>query len=899
MLNYHVLIQSNLHLLNFKIMRTLKLIFFTMLICLSANSLAANAPGDNLTKIIANRFSKLWYYTPQEKVYLHSDKPYYSAGEEIWFKAYLVNASTHKPNTKSQFIYVELIDNSDSVITRVKIRKDSLTGFDGNIKLSPEIQEGTYNLRAYTYWMQNVPVDFFYSKNIFIGNNIDDRINCEAKYGTPIGGKIPVNITFSNAFKKPLSGKNVTISQSWIKTNKKKLLVTTSTDGKVNLQLLIDSTDKSKKFLELYMKEPGVKFRNKLYIPEFGKNFDIQFFPESGNLLNDHLQNMGFKAVAKDGLSVEVSGTLFNNNNEEVTQFSSMHKGMGRIVFKTNPGESYYAIVKSADGIEKRVDIPVAQTKGVALHISYNRGKLIYQLMNSTNVPSDSLYMLIHSRGVVYVVLPFTSTEGQIPEAILPGGIASFSVIDSIGNTYCERLFFIRNFQTPTVAMIADKPKYGKRAPVSIDFNVQTASGKPVEGNFSVSITDSKSVQPDSLADNILNNLLLTSDLKGYIEDPGTYFVDNSNTTREKTDLLMLTQGWRRFNTADFVKGKNKIPEYYLEAGQTISGKVLNVLGKPSKDRDVIMMVSYKNRISTTKTDSLGKFLIDGIEFPDSTNILLKAKSKTKIVDVELIWDKDEFPKANVFIPYRQGSNTPPADYFNISKDKYYTEGGLRIYNLDEFTVTGAKKPLDPQDAMYSSLADYGINSERLEDLMGLGILDILATVPGVEVNGQEISIRGGGQPLYVVDGIETDRIDDILYLNTTDIEGIYVFKGVSTTMFGSRGGNGVIAITLKKGASRTSSLPASSMMRVKPLGFQKPAEFYVPKYDIDSVRMLPKADLRTTVYWNPKLTTDITGNMKISFYTADAANDYNITLEGIGKNGEICRFKGKLRRQN
>jgi len=57
--------------------------------------------------------------------------------------------------------------------------------------------------------------------------------------------------------------------------------------------------------------------------------------------------------------------------------------------------------------------------------------------MNSTNVPSDSLYMLIHSRGVVYVVLPFTSTEGQIPETILPGGIASFSVIDSIGNTYC------------------------------------------------------------------------------------------------------------------------------------------------------------------------------------------------------------------------------------------------------------------------------------------------------------------------------------------------------------------------------------------------------------------------------------------------------------------------------
>ena len=872
-------------------------------ICLIALSLsvhlsATKTSGDNLTKIIANRFSKLWYYVPQEKVYLHTDKPYYSAGEEIWFKAYLLNASTHRPNTKSQFVYVELIDNADSVISRVKIKKDSLTGFNGNIKLSPEIQDGTYNLRAYTYWMQNEPLDFFYSKNIFIGNNIDDRVNCEAKYSNPTGGKIPLNITLTNAFKKPLQGKNVTVSQSWL-ASKKKQVFTTGPDGKINLQISIDTTDKSKKFLEITIKEPGLKYKNKLFIPDFSNDFDIQFFPESGYLLNDFLQNMGFKAVGKDGLSVDVTGTLYNNNHEEVIQFSSMHKGMGRIVFKTNPGESYYAIVKSASGIEKKVNIPATQSKGVALHLSGNRGKILYQVMNNTNTPSDSLYLLIHSRAVVYLVLPCTNTEGQIPESILPAGVTSFSIIDSLGNTYCERLYFVRNYQEPVVSMLSDKPRYGKRAPVSLDLSVLTPSGKPIEGNFSVSITDSKSVQNDTLSDNILSNLLLTSDLKGYIEDPGMYFIDNSNTTREKTDILMLTQGWRRFSTADFVKGNYKTTDYYLEAGQAVSGKVLNVLGKPSKDRDVIMMVSYKNRISTTKTDSAGKFLIDGIEFPDSTNIILKAKSKTKIVDVEIIWDKDEFPKSNVFIPYKQGSKTPSDEYFNISKEKYFTEGGLRIYNLDEFTVTGSKEPVSPQDAIYSSSADNVINSERLEDLMGLGILDILATIPGIEINGQEISIRGAGQPLYVIDGIETDRIDDILYLNTSDIEGIYVFKGVSATMFGSKGGNGVIAITLKKGAVRTTSLPSSSMMHVKPLGFQKPTEFYVPKYDVDSVRMLPKADLRTTIYWNPKLTTDLTGNMKINFFTADAANDYNIILEGIGKNGEICRYKGKLRRQN
>src|ERR1035437_3012849 len=157
----------------------------------TAFSYSANKNTPSFAQTITKRFTKQWYNTPQEKVYLQTDKPYYSAGEELWFKGYLVNATTLEPTALSQFIYVELIDKSDSVLYRVKIKRNSF-GFDGQMKLKPEIPSGYYTLRAYTSWMQNLPADFFFTKSILIGNDINERVISKITYGTPINGMVPV-----------------------------------------------------------------------------------------------------------------------------------------------------------------------------------------------------------------------------------------------------------------------------------------------------------------------------------------------------------------------------------------------------------------------------------------------------------------------------------------------------------------------------------------------------------------------------------------------------------------------------------------------------------------------------------------------------------------------------------
>ena len=849
-------------------------------------------------QLIENRFLRHWNKTLQEKVYLQTDKPYYSAGEDIWFKGYLVNATLLLPNSQSRFIYVELINQSDTIISRVKIRRDSL-GFSGYIKLKPELPVGNYTIRAYTYWMQNNSSDFFFSKNIYIGNSIDDAVSCKIEYGIPANNKIPVSLTFTNSYKIPVGGKKFSITQNWKSSVRHNITLTPNSEGEINWLITVDSTDRSKKFIDVSINDPDMKFNKRFNIPYFSSDFDVQFFPESGVLLNDNLQTIAFKAIGTDGLSVEVSGKVFTDKNVEITDFQSLHKGMGKFIMNTNTGESYYTIIKSAAGLEKRFNLPPSQAEGVVIHLVFNKNRIMYEIKNQTNKPNNAFYLLAHSRGITYVIQSLKSGEGQIFESLLPPGIVSFSIIDSLGNTYCERLCFVRNFNFPVVNMQSDKNEYDKREPVNLNLNVQSLLGKSVNGCYSISVTDSKTVKLDSLNDNIRSYLLLSSDIKGYIEAPATYIADDKIETREKTDVLMLTQAWRRFKTADVVKNPKIQTDFYLEVGQTLSGKVLNLLGKPTKKCDIFMLSPYKSMIKTTQTDSAGTYLIDGIEFPDSTTFVLKARKKKTFGDVEIIPDDDVFPKPNIFIPTpNEKTGAPPAEYFQQTKEKYFTEGGMRVVNLGEVTVTADKKNNDTSSDIYAGMAGTQITSENLAKYPAMNILDILRTVPGIQVMGEQVSIRGSqNNPMFLIDGIETENIEDLTYLTTNDVVNISVFKGTDAAIFGSRGGNGVITITLKKGVVQKSGTPIS-LAQIMPLGYQKATQFYEPKYEVDSVKMSTKPDLRTTIYWNPALVTDSTGIIHVKFFTADKANNYSVVLEGITDEGEICRYVGILKRE-
>jgi TonB-dependent SusC/RagA subfamily outer membrane receptor len=598
-------------------------------------------------------------------------------------------------------------------------------------------------------------------------------------------------------------------------------------------------------------------------------------------------------------MSVEVSGWVYSNTNQELTKFASFDNGMGYFMLHPKVGETYFAVVKTVAGQEKRFELPTPQAEGVALHLGSYGGKIFYEVINHTTIPTHSLSLLIHARGKVYAYSSALSLTGKIPESALPAGINSFSIIDSVGNTFCERLVFDWSLKEPSITMSGNEAPYGRREAVDLKLDINSVTGKSPAGNFAVSITDSRLVNQDTLSDNILSYLLLSSDIKGYIEQPTRYFSGDPARERARMDLLMLTQGWRRFNTSEIVKGKYPGNTYYLEMGQALSGKVTSVTGKPIKHCEVIMLSSHKSQTRIVQTDSLGRYLFDGMEFPDSTSFILKAIKKKTILDVEIIPDEDKFVKYKRSLPFPKTLQEEiPQEYLQQSREQFSYEGDLHV-NLAEITVEAKIIENYSGKQYYSGMGDDRITRDDLGKFTGMSLQTAISMMSGVQVSGGEVSIRGGGTPLFIVDNFTTNNFEEISYLSTFDIEQIEIFKGASAAIFGSRGGNGVIAITLRNGAGlyRPDRVPLS-LAHILPLGYQKPSQFYTPKYEVDSIRRSPIPDLRTTIYWNPELRSDSTGVLQVKFYTADPDNNYRLVLEGITDEGEICRYSNIIRRE-
>jgi hypothetical protein len=827
-----------------------------------------------------------------EKIYLSTDKPYYSAGEDIWYKGFLVNETTLVPNCRSQFIYIELSNQFDSVCSRIKLKKDS-TRFSGHIKLSPQLQEGYYELRAFTKWMLNFSNDFIFRKTVYIGNDINKKISCKTNYKLSSEGKYIVNCKYTDTFDQPVKDTRITVQQEGDQSSKKAKKYQTDSDG--NIRFEIDTALMTKNLL-FAANHDGLNFKHKEIIPLFKEDFDIQFFPESGNLLANEVQYIAFKAIGADGLSLSITGQVFDDNNREITTFKSINNGMGKFSLQPQIGKSYYAVVQSASGKSKTIQLPTVQLEGIALKILFNRkAEIIYQLFNHSKIANDSLTLIVQSRGKFLFALSLQNTVGKISEKALPEGIISFSVLSTKGTIICERLYFSRNFRLPVCQMTSDKNTYSKREQINLNFNILSHSGKAFRGDLCASVTDMELVKHDLLSVNIRSGLLLTTDMKDHIETPEIYFMDNSMLTREKTDILMLTQGWRKYHQIA-INPDNK-PKYFIEQGQYISGKVINILNKPAKDINVASIIPNKKILNSTTTDENGQFLLEGMDFTDSTEIFLRAFSKNRFIDVEIKPDSDYFPPiTNHIFVKQEAENKISKNYFATVKEKFYLEGGMLHVDLNEFTIKASEIKHEPSN-LYSSLADNIISEDRLKEMEGTSLLTMLLTLPGVMPSGNSVSIRGQGTPLFLLDGFDVS-FEDLTYLNTSDIAEIALIKGSGTTFLGPRAINGAISVTIKRGRIAQKP-PLISMKNIMPLGYQEPKEFYVPKYEVDSIMKSTHSDLRTTIYWNPNIETDSAGNFNLSFYSADKANNYLLTIEGISKEGEICRFTHLIKRDN
>ena len=851
------------------------------------SSLSAQTMQDT---IIAN-FS-LMERIPKEKLYLHLDKPFYGAGEKIWFKGYLVNATTHQDNSQSNFIITELINRSDSIVERKKIRRDSL-GFHNAFTLPATLPAGDYYLRGYSNWMLNEDPDFFFSRNIKIGNSIDNTIVSSIEYQQEDDTHYTAKIKFTSNVQAVFE--NTTIKYLYLENGKIKNKGKKKTDenGWISISLP-DLKSPVARRIEVEFDDPQYIYKRTFHLPVFTNDFDVKFFPEGGALINIPHQNVAFKAQGADGFSKEIEGFLFNSKGDTLTNFRSEHNGMG--IFTMNPvnNETYYVTVRTNDSITKRFDLPAIEPKGISIAMSHYKQEIRYEIQKTeaTEWP-QKLFLLAHTRGKLAILQPINPkrTFGKMNDSLFTEGITHFMLIDEQGNALSERLIFVPDHKPNQWQITADQPTYGKREKVSLQIAAKDNEGNPVEGTFSVSITDRKSIQPDSLADNILSNLLLTSDLKGYVEDPAYYFLNQDARTLRSIDYLMMTHGWRRHKMENVLRTPSLNFTNYIEKGQTISGRIMGFFGANVKKGPICVLAPKYNIIATTETDEKGQFIVN-TSFRDSTTFLVQARTKKGFAGVDILMDPPQYPVATHKAPYFNGAATFMEDYLMNTRDQYYMEGGMRVYNLKEVTVTAKRERPSSKSIYTGGINTYTVEEDRLQGY-GQTAFDAASRLPSVTItNGSEIHIRNNSEPaIIVIDDIVYEDASDILKdIQVSDMSSISLLRGADAVILGPRASGGAVVITLKD-PRNLPARPAQGIITYTPLGYSESVEFYHPTYDTPEKKNAQRSDFRSTVYWNPELRLDAEGKATIEYYTPDSTAPEDIIIEGVDKNGKVCRI--------
>lgn len=623
---------------------------------------------------------------------------------------------------------------------------------------------------------------------------------------------------------------------------------------------------------------------------------DVSFFPEGGELLAGNLQIVAFKAIDHRGMPVEIFGTVVNNNGDTVSNIMTQHDGMGRFRLPVHSDEVYTAVIKTNSGFEKTVNLPQVKDQGIGVKLVANDSVIKYAVVKGKKtVVNDELYVMIHTRGFVYSILPVNKYPvAAIPVQNMLEGIAHIVLFDKEYNVMSQRLCFVRRKDKPQLMITHDKKDYYHREQVHLQLGYGESIRSKLEGSFSVVVTSDRKVDAGMGHTNILTDLLLISDLKGYIESPDYYFDENNSLADRHLDLVMLTHGWTRFDVSKEMKGEVTPDEFYVEKGQVIAGKVKNFSGKKTAKAQLLIL-SSAGHVQMVEADSSGHFILEGIEYQDSTVFVIQATKEKGGRSVEVLEVKDKFIPASTFFPFYFDQKEEYADFLRKYGQNYYYENGQKVYLLDEAIVKRNmnKKYYSPAERQ----AYARLDSAEIAELKDLDIRQVIERLRGLQVENNCVTIMGRDTVTVFINELPIVDFSEVTLLQPAFVWSISWLRYEDAFIFyGDRvGRGGALCITVDP-ARRIIGHNHPSLAMFTPLGIQKPAEFYAPKYERgNTTASSNERDERATVYWNPVVNITKDKVTHLSFFTADLSGNYTVTVEGVTTGGEAIHKKIKL----
>lgn len=901
---------------------TTRIIQFSVLFTISLFIIPFNSLGQHNKSIQAND-------SIAEKVYLQLDRKVYTTGNIIWYKAIVINGFSHIPSSLSSVLYVELIDQNKAILEKkiIKIKDGIGQGF---FHLHKTYGEGRYLLRAYTNWNKNFGNEFFFKEyiQVFAPKEADQEIK-------PIEN---VKLIKEQSNKNRLEAYFYPLEIDKSHKNKLKIFVTLDDKvdslyikkGKGNVYKLdYDVTDESQ-FAILQMETAN----HKKYTTTIAINkeyIDLQFLPESGELVHGLPGKIGFKALDANGQGKFVQGNIVDEKDSVITSFKSNSLGMGSFVLnKADTTRNYYAQLLSESDKNSNIlyPLPKVASSGNILSIKKQGEKVVLSALSNYLV-NDSIYLNFSFRGLDFHKMRVGLQEGiqrfSLLRENLPEGIISCVMMDNSMRPLAERLFFNEKPESRIkIDLTPHKNIYAKRKLTKLEIAATNSEGKPVDANLSLLVINKKQLgEIQSRRQNILSYFLLDSELKGEIENPGFYFREDSS-MHFHLDALMLTQGWRKYNYY------NKPPTILFppETNLTVSGQVSSAFSAKKKRQAEISMFTFgeNKSIYSQVTDSLGKFSFNlNEEYGQNINALIQSSKKTgERKDYTITLDKKESPPV-VFSHHNVVEKLDSVVQVFVEKDmernKIDDAFPLPSENIliDEVEITAYR--LTPQRKKVikrygkPKVVISGKSLKEKEEKWSFGLFSVLMFHHSDKIRivkyKDELHARvigapsfgpGDGVTLVVIDGI-TVKAEDYSLLAGIPVSEIESFEIIQSArnflhlyletvpgapiMESPRIGS-VIAIYTHTGKGLFGIKRPVGIMQTSLPVFSAPREFYAPKYENLKPEDLRKPDLRALIHWEPELRTDSLGQASASFYNADNIGKMVMVLEAITKNGEI-----------
>ena len=474
----------------------------------------------------------------QEKVYVHTDNTCYFVGDTLWYKAYVVRADNLTPTDMSRILYVELLSPDGVLVERQQIIVAPEGYTCGQFVLQDSLYSGYYELRAYTRWMLNFGV----SEHMY------------------------------------------TVQETWKFMNRQLCAdYYRLWDGLYSRVLPVYSKPEEAgdyDYRRMYQRP-----KTRLQKPK-KDDLEVTFYPEGGHLIEGVPCRVAFDVQDQNTEAVDIKGTL-KAGDQGVGDIQTTH--MGRGVFTVTPSEKRLKAQFTWRDKNYYFNLPKAEKSGVVLTVEGNRVTI-----QGRGLPQDRQYGLsVLCRGALKHFEELgTLTDGkavniELPLSELPAGVNDLTVFDSDGRILADRLFFVPVGTTSPVGQISPVTPlsptrtYQPYEPISIGVQL------PPNTTFSLAFRDTGTDEPTYNDGNLMTDLLLSSELRGFIAKPAYYFESDDQEHRDRLDLLMMVQGWRKYKWQELSDTARQM-RYEPEKTMTVSGEVYKMLSVPEVEPDEV-----------------------------------------------------------------------------------------------------------------------------------------------------------------------------------------------------------------------------------------------------------------------------------------------------------------------